>query len=1641
MGHLSAAPAVIHQLPGRIRLHVPAIHRRQQAAAVLEDRLFGLAGVSHVRADARAGRVLVLYDPARISVRALQAAVTRPDEWEPPAGSLSATPPPPGVPVDVLAQGALLGVVGARRLMLGRAALNAAPWLPAASAAAGVISTYPQLRHGLHRLSRGRGRSVDLLLATGSLALSVIRGSVPGLLVLWLLSLTRWGEQVAFTRAQRGARAVPAADVPGVRRAAEHGERQGQPANLPEPEPATAYSPGLTAGIFLLAGAVLAVTRNSANALAVLVAASPRALHLARSATRTHALAAAVHAGIFPRTGAVIEAAGQIDAAALEMPALVDEDAAAVATVTSLHARYPVARILSLAAHTLGPLSLPVSRALTRQVSADERAAMPDGSQVQVVPGQGAILPLNGRRVMAGLWPLMQAHGVATRRAQLHALMLEARGEDVVYIAHGRRLVGVIGVRHPPRPEAMRLAESLRSLGVLHMGTLGTDALALHAGLSHHLGLQPMAMAGGHSPDQAVQQLRASGKKTLVVAGSAQSGAALASAHVGVAPTGSPAAHQAHAVIAAGDLNRVTHLVRLGQQTREVRRQNEIVATAFTAIGLVLAVSGPLSLGLALLLHEAAALAVLANSRRLLGTGTGLRAGQVRRPRAVAGRSHSTNRRPKVGGPLPPMGGGQGPAQLLPASSARPLVPARPAPARPTHVRPVARGPVTAPAVPAPASPWHALGAAEVASHLGTATQRGLSAQQAMRRLARFGPNALVQVRPPSMFQLFIRQFQNVMVLTLFGASGLSLLAGAVTDALTVLGVVVINGLFGMAQEYHTSRLVTALDRLAAPTARVIRDGELQVIPAEQLVAGDLIQLEPGDRVPADARLVEIQALEVEESSLTGESVPVPKHAISLAAHDLTPGDRTNMVFQGTSVTRGRATAIIVATGMGTEMGRILSLLKEAETAPTPLQRRLDDLGRTLLRASVALAAAVIGLGLLRGNAVMPMVMTGVGLAVAAIPEGLAAVVTIALATGVRRIARRQAIARRLSAVETLATVAVICSDKTGTMTHNELHVRAVYAGGRDWHLTPAASEAQPPGAADPAWPGWDMTFALEAAAACNDGAATVPGGSRTSSPGDPMDAALRRAVGGLAAPEGHDSRESLGQPARLAEIPFDPERRRVTVLLRGEGGRIYLVTKGAAEVVTSLCTRLRHDGQEIVLTPEEETKANVACAQMAAQGLRVVAVSCRELSEMPQDHDLPALEAEMTFLGLIGMADPPRPEVAAAVARCHRAGVRVVMITGDHPDTAVAVAEELGIVQPGGHVLTGSALDRLSDDELGRLLPSVQVCARVAPRHKLRIVRAFKRAGYVVAMTGDGVNDAPAVKEADVGIAMGGSGTATTKEASDLILTDDNFATIVKAMEEGRGIRSNIRKALGFLLAGNAGEVLLMLLGVLVGWPLPLLPIQLLLVNLLTDGLPTLVLACGRPEPDLLDGAPVSAEESLFSRGLGRQIVRRGAVIGLGTFAMYAWLLRRGGLGRARSMTLALLVLSQWAQVPDWQFEGQPGRFPDRPRDPWLLASVGASAAVLPTLFHVPALARIFQTVPLSAADWLKVAASSVALGALSRGVRRGSGPQQAALPADGQLGPVSAPVAGYEVRRARTARRIARTRVNSATAATTNP
>ncbi|MFC7372112.1 calcium-translocating P-type ATPase, SERCA-type [Fictibacillus iocasae] len=869
---------------------------------------------------------------------------------------------------------------------------------------------------------------------------------------------------------------------------------------------------------------------------------------------------------------------------------------------------------------------------------------------------------------------------------------------------------------------------------------------------------------------------------------------------------------------------------------------------------------------------------------------------------------------------------------------------------------------------------WYELSQEEVEQELNSSLTQGLSRKEQEWKLKKDGPNELTEGKKPSAISVFLAQFKDFMVLVLLAATLLSGMLGEYLDAAAIILIVIMNGILGFIQERKAERSLASLKELSAPASVVLRDGEWSVIPSRELVEGDVIKVQAGDRIGADLRICSSKGLQAEESALTGESVPVQKHGRPLAGTNLPLGDQGNMAFMGTMVTKGSATGIVVATGMRTEMGKIAHLIQHAEQLATPLQLKLEQLGKILIVIALLLTLMVVGAGVYQGHDLYSMILAGVSLAVAAIPEGLPAIVTIALALGVQKMIKKRAIVRKLPSVETLGCATVICSDKTGTLTQNKMTVTKVWADNSLWNVTDDEFTVSDSGSGSKQKreETEDMMYKmLSFGVLCNNAILKEEDGRKWTVQGDPTEAALL-----VAAAKAGVKKENLEQDYNiLEEFPFDSSRKMMSVIVEDASKGKMLIVKGAPDVLLDKSDYIDWGGRRQLLKQEHADQTKQAINSLASQALRTIAIAYRPLKEEETKLSGYQLERNLTFAGLQGMIDPPRPEVRQSIKDCHAAGIKTIMITGDHAVTAAAIARELNILPKDGKVMDGASLSLLSQEELEDQAESIYVYARVSPEHKLKIVKALQARGHVVAMTGDGVNDAPAIKSANIGIAMGITGTDVAKEASSLVLSDDNFATIRSAIEEGRNIYENIRKFIRYLLASNVGEILVMLFAMVLGMPLPLLPIQILWVNLVTDGLPAMALGVDQAEEDVMRRRPRSGKEGVFSRGLGWKIVSRGFLIGLVTVAAFWLTLKENpdNLIMAQTVAFATLVMAQLIHVFDCRSERSVlHRNPFENK--YLVAAVVSSVILLLIVMYTPGLQGIFHTVSLPLRQWLLV-------------------------------------------------------------------
>ncbi|PKR87000.1 cation-translocating P-type ATPase [Heyndrickxia camelliae] len=869
---------------------------------------------------------------------------------------------------------------------------------------------------------------------------------------------------------------------------------------------------------------------------------------------------------------------------------------------------------------------------------------------------------------------------------------------------------------------------------------------------------------------------------------------------------------------------------------------------------------------------------------------------------------------------------------------------------------------------------FHEMNEKDVEKVLNTNAKLGLTPKEVEKKRKQFGWNELDEGEKQSALLLFISQFKDFMVLVLLGATLVSGFLGEYIDAIAIIAIVLINGFLGYFQERKAEKSLQALKEMSAPQVTVLRDGKWLKIMSREVVVGDILRFSSGDRIGADLRIIQANNLEIEESALTGESIPSVKSTEIITKKDVGLGDMNNMAFMGTMVTRGNGIGIVTGIGMKTAMGEIAHMIQNADVMETPLQRRLEQLGKILIIVALLLTLLVVVVGVVHGHDVYSMFLAGVSLAVAAIPEGLPAIVTVALSLGVQRMIRKNAIVRKLPAVETLGCASVICSDKTGTMTQNKMTVTHIWSGGKSWSVT--GTGYNPKGGfyekENEIKPQSEkslyqlLTFGL----LCNHAELKMREKDFYLD-GDPTDGALL-----VSAMKAGLTRESLlGQFTIEKEFPFDSTRKMMSVVVRDKNNRRFVITKGAPDVLIGLCESILWEGKQVLFHHEYKNETQKTIEMLAGKALRNIAIAFKPIDNQTQILSEEEAEKDLIFIGLQGMIDPPRPEVKQAIQECKEAGIKTVMITGDHVITAKAIAKELGILQSNSKVLDGQALNNMNVEELENIVDDVSVFARVSPEHKLKIVKALQNRGHIVAMTGDGVNDAPAIKSADIGISMGITGTDVAKESSSLILLDDNFATIKAAIKEGRNIYENIRKFIRYLLASNVGEILVMLFAMILYLPLPLVPIQILWVNLVTDGLPAMALGLDQPEDNVMKRKPRHPKEGVFARGLGWKVISRGFLIGIATIIAFITVYHQhpDNLAYAQTIAFATLVLAQLIHVFDCRSERS--IFSRNPfGNLFLVGAVLSSIILMVGVIYIPSLQPIFHTVPIIPRDWLLI-------------------------------------------------------------------
>ena len=858
----------------------------------------------------------------------------------------------------------------------------------------------------------------------------------------------------------------------------------------------------------------------------------------------------------------------------------------------------------------------------------------------------------------------------------------------------------------------------------------------------------------------------------------------------------------------------------------------------------------------------------------------------------------------------------------------------------------------------------------EVEREMNVALDSGLSSSEVEKRLIEFGENRLTSKKKKSLLALFFEQFKSFMVLILLIAAAVSGVIGVIhgeglLDTYIILGILLVNAIIGLVQERNAESSLEALSKMSSPHSKVFRNGEVTEVSAVDIVPGDIVVLDTGDIIPADLRLIETSNLKIQESSLTGESIPVLKNTEQLVGDNIPLGDRENMAFSTGMVTYGRGRGIVVATGMQTEVGKIADMLQHTESTETPMKRRLEELGKILGYAALAICALIFVVGILYGNDVLDMFMMAVSLAVAAIPEGLQVISTVVLAMGVKRLVKSNAIVRTLPSVESLGSATVICSDKTGTLTQNKMTVvegwttagEVDFKGGSQSELSFEKMNEQ------------ERTLLMSGLLCTDAHLKLLPDGTAENS-GDPTETAIVN----LALLYGVNKNEVEEKYKRIDEVPFDSDRKRMATINKHPNGTLIVNVKGGLDEVLSVTSKILVDGDVRAITGVDIENITEQNNDMAQRALRVLAVAQKGISEVPSEVNAESIETDLIFIGLLGMIDPARPEVIEAVKKCRTAGIRPIMITGDHKITAIAIAEEIGMFGEDDEALTGSELEKISDDQLFKDVHKYSVYARVAPEHKVRIVKAWQSHGEVVSMTGDGVNDAPALKQADIGTAMGIVGTEVAKDASDIILTDDNFATIVSAVEEGRRIYDNILKSIQFLLSSNAGEVLLIFIASIFNLGNPLLPIHILWINLVTDSLPALALSVDPAEKDIMTRNPRKTQEGFFTKGMTWRIAYQGATIGL--ISLVAYLLGRhdGGQQLGQTMAFAVLAFAQLFHVRNLHSNRLSSFQTSIFKNKALIGGIVISAAMMLVILLYPPFMKAFKLVEMDSIHWLYV-------------------------------------------------------------------
>jgi len=1606
----------VHKLPGRIRIAVPGLKQNRKLSEQIADSLQSAAGVTRCLANPVTGKVLVEFDERHLRYADIILAI---DSLLPKIPSAAAAPAETSLPVawgkarETLTETLTIGkpllnlaLCGAAVVTLlfkrsaGFSALANSQLLQNTAAAVTIGTTYPFFAGGLRRFFESKRLNYDMLSGVAVFSLLALHKNVMGLAISGLINAAelirlynlrkirrqiedkfllipqtaRLVEQerektVSAHQLQTGdivavhtGEVVPVdgliidgkavidtsritgSPYPGVVQTGDEilagwliaegrmhiqAERAGADTYLARMVKEVSPYSGrksrengneqLLSFTVLLAAATYLFTGNLNRSLAVLLAAAPTALVLALPIAYLPFMGRAMSEGIYFRDDETMGRLAEADAFVFDKTGTLTATRSEVCEIELFDPEYTRERLLQITALAEQGVHHPVASAIRKKAAQVKTGPAPLAQNVVYTPGLGIQALVQGQLVLVGNEHFMEQEQIDLTQTRGTRRRIAHLGLIPVYVAVNGKIRGIFSVRDIIKEESLEAISRLRLAGIRDFAVISGDRMENTAQLARDLEINlALGNLRPHDKAQFVRQLQQTqGKKVVMVGDGANDNLAMSVSDVGVALgcTAVPsAAYAGNIVIAAEDPRKVAQALRLSRQSRELARQNSALAAGLSITGLSLSTAGLLTLPAAGLFANVSALAVLVNSTAFLL------------------RHRYRRQRDKMKGKM----------MTEVACTITEILPDIP--------------------------DWHTMKSIRVLELLGSPGS-GLSSAQRAARLQQYGQNTLQLKRQTSLWELFLEPFRDFMVRLLLGASVASALVGEFGDALIIGGIILLEAALGVIQGYRAEKSLQALKKMSAPGATVLIDGHYRTMPAGDLVPGDIILLQAGDQVPADARLLETADFEVEEASLTGEVKPVRKDPQAILQPSSIPAERLNMVFMGTSVLKGRARAVVVATGMMTQMGLVAKMLQEAEDELTPLQIQLDNLGKKITAGCLTACGLVVVIGLLRGRPLLQMVRTGVSLAVGAIPEGLPAVVTIAMAFSVRRMVGKNTVVRKLSAVETLGSTTVICTDKTGTLTQNEMTVTDIIGYSRHWHVNGEGylSEGELDCRGQIVDPGHDeeLRKILTISILCNN---ADYDSNNVHIQGDSTEAALLV----VAAKAGYPWLETRKTFCREKEFAFDSHRKIMSVICRDTQGKFTLYTKGAPGSVLERCAYVYRNGEVIALEDRERAQIQTITTRLAGCALRVLATAYRPLQAV--DGTIYSMENDLIFTGLVGMSDPPKPGVKEAVAKCRRAGVKVLMITGDHPSTAMAVAEELDILR-NGKLLTGSEIEIMSDEALCNCLEQIEVCARTTPEHKLRIVRALKQNGHIVAMTGDGVNDAPAVKEADVGIAMGLRGTEVTKGASSLILTDDNFATIVAALEEGRAVKSNISKTVRYILPGNLGEILAIMGLSLLGLPSALIPSQILFINLVTESIPAMALGAQPPENDVLEEPPRKPDSSILSNGLQNRIFTRGILTGLTTFGFFT--LAGKDLARARTMAFTNLVTSQVFNL----LKCQNNSSRQNEKNPYLLPTAAASLALTLATVYIPFLRPLFHTASLGIKDWALLFASSALL------------------------------------------------------------